>query len=136
MCVLRLSALPTLPAISVLAVMALVVALQSSAAEGGRKKAASGAGASVAAKTLDPATATPGIPADNLKGLELVKDGEGKDVFLARCTACHALTDVVSKRKTRPQWDQRVREMVDLGAKVPPDDMKIIINYLATNYSL
>lgn len=121
---------------SLLLTVAFVAPLPLQAAKPGPSKGAATSSASSAAQLLDPGTATPGIPAANLKGLELVQEGEGKEVFLSRCTACHALTDVVSKRKTRPQWEQRIREMIDLGAKVPPDDVKTITNYLATHYGL
>ena len=65
-----------------------------------------------------------------------VKDGPGKDVFLARCSNCHALTDVVSKRKSRDQWDLKVREMINFGATLTPDEIKTVTSYLAAQYGL
>lgn len=65
-----------------------------------------------------------------------VKEGAGKEVFLAKCSSCHALTDVISKRKTRDAWALRIREMVQYGAEVNAADAKTITDYLAEHYGL
>jgi cytochrome c5 len=65
-----------------------------------------------------------------------VKEGAGKDVFLAKCSSCHALTDVISKRKTRDAWALRIREMIQYGAEVNAADAKTITDYLTDHYGL
>jgi cytochrome c5 len=63
-----------------------------------------------------------------------VKDGPGKEVFLAKCTACHALQDVLAQRNNRVGWENKVREMVSLGASLSNEDVKTITEYLAKQY--
>jgi hypothetical protein len=42
---------------------------------------------------------------------------------------------VIGKRKTPEEWATTVGMMADRGAEVTPDEMKIIEDYLARNFS-
>ena len=64
------------------------------------------------------------------------KTGDGLDLVIANCTACHSSKLVIQNRATREgwesmiQWMQETQNFWDLG---PNQD--VILNYLARNYA-
>jgi cytochrome c5 len=75
-----------------------------------------------------PAVATP--QSDDLP------DGEGKRILQTSCTACHELTEVTKFKGyyTRDEWRDVVKTMVEYGAVVKPDDVDVLVDYLAKNF--
>ena len=78
-----------------------------------------GLGAQTAAPALAGATPPPG-PA-------LV-------VINERCSTCHTTASVFSQHRSADDWAATVQLMVDRGADLTPDDMNMVIDYLAANF--
>jgi competence ComEA-like helix-hairpin-helix protein len=61
-------------------------------------------------------------------------DGPGKDVFESVCSLCHAPTAVVGKQWTRPQWEAKVREMLQEEPEVTTEERAAIVEYLSATF--
>jgi cytochrome c551/c552 len=62
--------------------------------------------------------------------------GPGSELTQARCGTCHEIGYVTRAPQSRAQWEDVMRVMVvERGAPVTPDEVKIITDYLATYYS-
>jgi competence protein ComEA len=58
--------------------------------------------------------------------------GPGKETLVRVCSDCHGVDLVEGQRRTRGQWKELVDDMVARGANSSDEDVKTIINYLAT----
>ena len=65
----------------------------------------------------------------------LLPDGEGKDLTETVCSACHELVLVTSERRTQPQWQDLVDDMMRRGAEATDAEKKVILAYLVKNFS-
>jgi len=73
-------------------------------------------------------------PAQNRKPVQL-PDGAGKAIVETACTQCHDLERVVRSIGNTPEgWQLVLNNMVGLGAKVNPDQVKVVQGYLASNF--
>ena len=61
--------------------------------------------------------------------------GKGSDLTMARCATCHDAGHITRARLSRGQWEDNVQNMKERGAPLGPDEIPIIIEYLATYYS-
>ena len=61
--------------------------------------------------------------------------GPGLDLIKGSCVSCHDIYMITSKRKTPDEWAALVGLMADRGAEVTPEEMDVIAEYLARNYS-
>ena len=61
-------------------------------------------------------------------------EGKGKDAVESTCTDCHSLQRIKDQRLNEEGWDNIVREMIENGASINPDDVKVIVDYLAKNF--
>ena len=61
-------------------------------------------------------------------------DGPGKDVVQRMCTTCHSLSVVTGQRMIKDHWQTQVDDMVGRGAKGTPDEVSLVVNYLAANF--
>src|SRR3954470_21208299 len=61
-------------------------------------------------------------------------DGKGKEAVLSTCTDCHDTARIQAQHLDEEGWSSIIREMIETGANINPDDMKIIISYLAKNF--
>jgi quinoprotein glucose dehydrogenase len=52
----------------------------------------------------------------------------------AACTQCHTAAKITIQHRTRDEWDKQLDKMIGLGAVVPDDDRKGILNYLTKNF--
>jgi hypothetical protein len=62
--------------------------------------------------------------------------GEGAELVATSCSACHSLDYLVmnSPFQTRKSWEAEVNKMSKVfGADIPPEDAKIIVDYLAAH---
>ena len=48
----------------------------------------------------------------------------------ANCTACHEIGQVLSVRKTAPEWSETIVKMKGIGAQVEDPDQEKILRYL------
>jgi competence protein ComEA len=67
------------------------------------------------------------IPADAAD----LPEGAGKEVVVRQCGTCHDLVMATRKRMDKAGWDTEVDKMVLLGAKIPDDEVPVIIEYMA-----
>ena len=82
---------------------------------------------SAAAKTIQ-------LPQDN--AMAKLKPGSGLSVVETNCSLCHS-TDYIVRQAggDAKHWEPEVKKMVTVyGAIVSDDDVKTIVNYLATEY--
>lgn len=56
---------------------------------------------------------------------------DGATVLSAACTGCHNLRIIANARRSRASWSATVGDMIQRGAPVYPEEMKILIDYLA-----
>jgi len=61
--------------------------------------------------------------------------GPGLDLIQSACVGCHDINMIVTKHKTREEWSAAIALMADRGAEVTPEEMQIIEDYLAQNFS-
>jgi virginiamycin B lyase len=73
-------------------------------------------------------------PAQNQNAVQL-PNGAGKAIVQSACTECHDLARVVRPIGNTPEgWQTVLNNMVGLGTKITPDEVKIVHEYLATNF--
>jgi competence ComEA-like helix-hairpin-helix protein len=60
-------------------------------------------------------------------------EGKGKDVVTDTCTECHTLSRVKAQRLDEEGWKNILREMIENGASIQPDDRATILSYLTKN---
>jgi virginiamycin B lyase len=61
-------------------------------------------------------------------------DGPGKITVQNACAACHELSRVTGAGHSRADWENVLHMMVNAGAKVPPDQFPVVVDYLAKNF--
>ena len=61
-------------------------------------------------------------------------EGNGKATVESACVDCHALNQVVNAGHDRQEWQTVVDMMINDGAKVPPDQVATMVDYLAKNF--
>lgn len=61
-------------------------------------------------------------------------DGPGKDVTQRMCSQCHSLSVVTGQRMSKEHWAVQVDDMVSRGAKGTDEEIKLVVQYLSTNY--
>ena len=61
-------------------------------------------------------------------------EGKGKDAVENTCTDCHSLKRIKAQRFNEEGWNSTVREMIENGASVNADDVKVIVDYLTRNF--
>jgi cytochrome c5 len=59
---------------------------------------------------------------------------EARSLFEKKCSACHGIDRPKSKAKTPAEWRSTVLRMKSNGAAINDDQVRIIVEYLATNY--
>ncbi|HET9532684.1 MAG TPA: hypothetical protein VFQ92_20185 [Blastocatellia bacterium] len=64
----------------------------------------------------------------------VMPDGEGKGLVLGACTQCHSLNSTLLQRKTAEGWGRTVRDMVERGAQLQPDEIDLVTSYLARSF--
>jgi competence protein ComEA len=62
-------------------------------------------------------------------------DGPGRAVFERMCTSCHGIESIVRSRNSRERWGEVVDDMVSRGAQGTDDEIEMVIDYLAANFS-
>jgi cytochrome c5 len=61
-------------------------------------------------------------------------NGAGKELVMTVCTQCHDTARIISKRKTKMEWNDLVDSMAARGAKASDEEFDTIVNYLAKNF--
>jgi cytochrome c5 len=63
-------------------------------------------------------------------------EGDGQAIATEYCQDCHRLTNLTKAHKARDEWQETIQEMVDRGARIPPDKVPTLIEYLVKNFGL
>ena len=61
-------------------------------------------------------------------------EGPGKDLVAKVCTACHEVTRITSKKRTKQEWSDTVDKMAARGAMATDEQFEAIVAYLAKNF--
>jgi cytochrome c5 len=61
-------------------------------------------------------------------------EGEGKEVTVRVCSACHDMTLTIGERHTEQQWRAVVDDMMRRGAEASDSEKKLILAYLVKNF--
>ena len=61
--------------------------------------------------------------------------GKGADLTMARCALCHEIAHVTRARLSRGEWQDNVRNMIERGMPIAPEEIPIVVDYLATYYN-
>ena len=59
---------------------------------------------------------------------------DGGALLQERCTVCHTLSRVESKKLTSTEWETIVDKMIGKGAQLTPDEETLVVDYLAATY--
>ena len=84
-----------------------------------------------AAATIAPALAAQAQP--DPEAIQL-PDGAGKQIVQSACTKCHTLERVVAAGYAREGWQLMVNQMVSNGAKLTPEQIPMVVDYLAKHF--
>src|SRR5574342_115251 len=60
--------------------------------------------------------------------------GDGQQETKELCGSCHNLQKVVLSKKTAPEWERSVYDMIARGAQIFPDEAEKIVKYLSVNF--
>ena len=63
-----------------------------------------------------------------------IPNGPGKPVFERMCSRCHELSVVTSLRRTQPEWQATVNDMVRRGASGSDEDIQAVVAYLTAHF--
>jgi hypothetical protein len=77
------------------------------------------------------ATALTTVAADNARTLDDLPTGAGRDALVRSCLTCHDLSVVLARGRARSEWAEVTGLMVDRGAVIGEDDLKVLLDYLA-----
>jgi len=55
-------------------------------------------------------------------------------LFVRVCTNCHDAERTSSRRRTRPEWAETVRQMVEDGAEATDEEVAAILDFLVSNF--
>jgi cytochrome c5 len=69
------------------------------------------------------------LPAASVQAQDL-PDGAGKELVKNVCSACHELTRITSKKRTKEEWSDTVDKMAKNGAKATDEEFDMIVDYL------
>jgi hypothetical protein len=74
-------------------------------------------------------SASPSPPA--ARNVDDLPAGRGRDALVHSCVSCHELGVVLARGRTRSEWAEVTRVMVDRGAVIAEEDREILLDYLA-----
>ena len=55
-------------------------------------------------------------------------------LFVRVCVDCHDAERTTSRRRTRAEWLDTIRQMVEDGAEASDEELDVIVEYLVSNY--
>ncbi|HEX3464930.1 MAG TPA: hypothetical protein VHS78_12855 [Candidatus Elarobacter sp.] len=67
-------------------------------------------------------------------GQSALPEGPGREVVTAHCLACHGASMITRSGHDREGWRNTVAMMINAGAKVPPNQVDAVVDYLAKNF--
>jgi competence protein ComEA len=73
------------------------------------------------------------LAASALTGQEL-PEGPGREEVIRLCSQCHELARSLSLRQDRDGWTTTISKMTAYGMKASPEQLQVIVEYLAKHY--
>lgn len=61
--------------------------------------------------------------------------GKGVELATARCVTCHDAQHITRTKLSRGEWEFNIKNMIERGAQIAPDEIAPILEYLATYYN-
>jgi competence ComEA-like helix-hairpin-helix protein len=61
-------------------------------------------------------------------------DNPSTALFVRVCSDCHALERTITRRRTRAEWTDTMRQMLEDGAEVTDEEVAVLIDYLVSNF--
>jgi cytochrome c len=61
--------------------------------------------------------------------------GKGVELTTARCVICHDATHITRTKLSRGEWEFNIKNMIERGAPIAPDEIAPILEYLALYYN-
>ncbi len=61
--------------------------------------------------------------------------GKGSELTTARCVICHDATHITRSKLSRAEWEDNIQVMITRGMPIAPDEIPVVVDYLATYYS-
>jgi competence protein ComEA len=61
-------------------------------------------------------------------------EGQGKELVEVICSSCHSTERIAAQHKTKPQWQDKVLEMLQEETDVTQAEKDKIVEYLATRF--
>jgi competence protein ComEA len=61
-------------------------------------------------------------------------EGPGREQTIKMCSQCHELARSISLRQDRDGWTTTLNKMVAFGMKGTPQDLQLVVDYLAKTY--
>jgi cytochrome c len=61
--------------------------------------------------------------------------GKGVELTTARCVTCHDAQHITRTKLSRGEWEFNIKNMIERGAPVAPNEIAPILEYLATYYN-
>ena len=61
-------------------------------------------------------------------------DGPGKDILEKKCSACHSPSQVTTVGRSAEEWQEVTVAMIDLGAELNEEEVKVLVEYLAKHF--
>jgi competence protein ComEA len=65
----------------------------------------------------------------------VLPDGKAKKLIEETCSECHGLDQVVTNAMPSDAWRTTVKSMVKKGAKLTPDELDSVVDYLTVYFS-
>ena len=60
----------------------------------------------------------------------------GEEVFLNRCSNCHAAERALAAPRTRKGWEGVLAEMANIGAQLEPGEQEVVLAFLTERHGL
>jgi mono/diheme cytochrome c family protein len=67
-------------------------------------------------------------------GRSVQQSERGEQLVNGSCTGCHDLRPIQTQALDQESWTSTVQTMIEKGAKVSPDDIPIVVEYLVRNH--
>jgi cytochrome c len=61
--------------------------------------------------------------------------GKGVELTTARCVMCHDAQHITRTKLSRGEWEFNIKNMIERGAPIAPNEIAPILEYLATYYN-
>jgi cytochrome c551/c552 len=65
----------------------------------------------------------------------MLTPGKGSDLTTARCAICHDARHITRGKLSRGEWEYNIQNMKERGAPLAPNEIPVILEYLATYYN-